>query len=159
MAKLDNAFLTAEAIVRQEVDKICKSLDEYVDYVLKLLNDDTRDITDVELDYIATTLAVEMYYVGKEVEIIGLKEDIAEFVKKENYDVAFSSADGTVADKTSTGRLKSQEEALIEIHCKRCYKSINQRLERADKILDAVKKVMTRRVAELELSKGGNKYS
>ena len=55
MAKLDNAFLTAEAIVRQEVDKICKSLDEYVDYVLKLLNDNTRDITDVELDYIATT--------------------------------------------------------------------------------------------------------
>lgn len=152
MAKIDKELLEAEHIVKTEVDKICRPLDEYVDFVVNLLRSGS-EITNSELEYMALDLSTQLYYVAKQVELIGIREDIAEFIKNDNYDIAFSTTQGTVADKTASGRLNSQEEALIKLHYKRCYKAINQRLERGEKILDAVKKAMSRRMAELDLSR------
>lgn len=64
---------------------------------------------------------------------------------------------GTVVDKDSLAELASQQEYLTSICYKRAYSIIKAKVSSAQEILSSVKKIITRRISEQELTRiGGN---
>ena len=62
-------------------------------------------------------------------------------------------AQGTVADKDTAADLAAQSEAITVIVLQRAGCTIKTREEAAWEMLNSVKKVLTRRISELELTR------
>ena len=60
---------------------------------------------------------------------------------------------GTVADKDSLAELASQEEALISAAYKRAYNTVKAKVSAAQEIMGSVKKIISRRMTETELTR------
>lgn len=103
-------------------------------------------------------LSVYIYYASGMQEQLGIKDDIAKAVYKEMYHSARDSIDkGTVADKDSLAELASQQEYLTSVCYKRAYSIVKAKVSAAQEILSSVKKIISRRMSEQELTRiGGN---
>ena len=64
---------------------------------------------------------------------------------------------GTVADKDSLAELASQEEFIVSAAYNRAYKIMKSKVENAQELLASVKKVLSRRIQEAELTRMGGK--
>ena len=62
---------------------------------------------------------------------------------------------GTVADKDSLAELNSQEEYIISSAYTRAYKIMKSKIENAQEVLQSCKKVLSRRMQEIELTRIG----
>lgn len=142
-----------DEIVKKLVADYCKPLDEYMLFVKELLEDYQSPPTDRELDDFILNIPVLLYFTGEAQEALGIKEDVAKAVKQELYNEAFDNAAGTVADKTATAELASQNEYIVHIAYQRAYKKIKLRMEAANETLQSVKKVVTRRTVEYEVAR------
>ena len=112
--------------------------------------------TDDELDDICINLSTRIYFAGGLCERLGIRDDIAKAVYKEAYHSNRSVIDkGTVADKDSLAELQSQQEAIISAAYTRAYKTMKAKVENAQELLQSCKKVLSRRMQEIELTKIG----
>ena len=72
------------------------------------------------------------------------------------YHTARASQDkGTIADKDSLAELASQEEYIVSASYTRAYKTVKAKVENAQELLSSCKKVLSRRMAEMELTRMG----
>lgn len=150
---IDKQGSKLDQLVSALVDKYCKDLDKYMEFIKSVLEDDKAPPSDDELDDFTLNIPTLMYFASEAQESLGLREDIAKAVFKQKFDTAFSSMTGTVADKTAGAQLEAQKEALIHAVHTRAYKKIKARMEIALELLQSVKKVSSRRMLETELSK------
>lgn len=139
-------------IVNATVKQYCKPLDDYVIKIQGILNDKTPP-TAIELDYFVMNLPIFLYYAGEGQEAVGVKEDISKAVKMEAYNFVHINQVGTVSDKQAAAELATQEEYLVHLAYQRAYKIIKQRVEAGNELLQSIKKVMSRRIAEMELAR------
>jgi len=148
-----------EEIVDSIIKPYCEDLDNYVDFIKSILKDEKNPPTAQELDDFCINLSTYLYYAGGMQERLGIKDDIARAVYKEMYHSARDSIEkGTVADKDSLAELASQEEALISMAYKRAYGIMKMKVAAGQEILSSVKKIISRRLAEMELTRmGGNR--
>ena len=142
-----------DGIVNKLVADYCKQLDEYMNHIKQILADPDMPPTDQELEEFTLNLPVLLYFTGEAQETLGVKEDIAKAIKQELYNESFDKSVGTIADKTASAELSTQNEYIAHIAYQRAYKKIKLRMEAANETLQSVKKVMTRRIAEYEISK------
>ena len=102
-------------------------------------------------------LSTNIYFASGMQEQLGIKDDIAKAVYKEVYNtVRETSTSGTIADKNSLAELASQQEYLTNICYTRAYKMTKAKVEAAQELLSACKKIISRRIAETELTRIGN---
>lgn len=141
-------------IVDEIVNSYVKELDEYVEKIRAVLSTPNENITSEDLDKILLVISANLYSISDKQEKIGIKQDIAEILADEKYDSYFSVAQGTVADKNAVARNKSKEDILIKSIYTRVYKLLKMKYEAGQKLSDSVKKVLSRRMQELELSRG-----
>lgn len=138
------------------VDKIVNSYCSQMDTIMKNLDiaisDPAYPITDVELESACLKLPNALYFAGEATEAIGIKSDIAKAVRIDRYNSAHMEAVGTVADKEASASSASQYEQIIESVYVRATKKIKQRVEAGYEMLTAIKKVISRRMLERELS-------
>ena len=136
----------------------CKDLDNYVDFIKSILADGENPPTSQELDDFCMNLSVYIYYASGMQEQLGIKDDIARAIYKEMYHSSRDSIDkGTVADKDSLAELASQQEYLVSVCYKRAYNIIKAKVSAAQEMLASVKKVISRRMQEVEITHiGGN---
>ena len=153
---LDSAKI--QEIVDDIIKPYCEELDNYVDFIKSILKDEDNPPTAQELDDFNLNLAVYIYYAGGMQERLGIKDDIARAIYKETYHTHRDSIEkGTVADKDSLAELASQQEALISMAYKRAYGIMKMKVSAAQEILASCKKIISRRMAESELTRiGGN---
>jgi len=146
-------------IVNQIIEPYCKDLDMYVAFIKKLLNNGENPPTTEELDDFCMNLSVFIYYASGMQEQLGIKDDIARAIYKEMYHSSRDSIQtGTVADKDSLAELASQQEYLTSILYKRAYSIVKAKVAAAQEILSSVKKIISRRMTEMELTRiGGNR--
>ena len=127
-----------DEIVNGIIQPYCKDLDKYVLFIKDCLKDGENPPTADELDDFCLNLSTYIYFAGGMCEQLGIRDDIAKAVYKEMYHTARSSQDkGTVADKDSLAELASQEEFIVSSSYTR------------------VKKVLSRRIQEMELTRMG----
>lgn len=145
-----------DEIVDGIIQPYCKGLDEYVELVASILEESNDPPTDQELDDICMNLSTRIYFAGGLCERLGIRDDIAKAVYKESYHSNRSVLDkGTVADKDSLAELRSQHEAIISAAFTRAYKIMKSKIENAQELLQSCKKVLSRRMQELELTRMG----
>lgn len=156
--KVDLNSAQIEEIVNGIIEPYCKDLDKYVDFIKGILADGEHPATAQELDDFCMNLSVYIYYASGMQEQLGIKDDIAKAVYKEMYHSARDSIDkGTVADKDSLAELASQKEYLTSVCYKRAYSIVKAKVSAAQEILSSVKKIISRRMSEQELTRiGGN---
>lgn len=149
---------TINDIVDSIIKPYCKDLDKYVEFIKDCLSDGQTPATDAELEDMCMNLSTYIYFAGGMVEQLGIRDDIAKAVYKETYHTTRSEQDkGTVADKDSLAELASQQELLTSICYTRAWKTMKAKVENAQELLQSCKKVLTRRMTEMELTRiGGN---
>lgn len=156
MAKVAERVDLLSKEVNEMVDKIvnevCSDLDEYMQGIDEILTSQTNPVTDAQLDDFTLNLSSLLYFVSAAQENLGIKEDVSRAVQKEIYNRVREKAQGTVADKDMAAELQSQNETLTTVIYNRAYKKVKLRAEAASEMVNSVKKVMTRRVADIELS-------
>lgn len=148
-----------DEIVRGITEPYCKELDKYVAFIKEILKDGENPPTEKELDDFCMNLSVYIYYASGMQEQLGIKDDIARALYKEMYHSSRDRLDkGTVADKDSLAELASQQEYLTSILYKRAYSIVKAKVSAAQEILSSVKKIISRRMTEMELTRitGGN---
>lgn len=146
-------------IVNDIIQPYCAELDNYVDFIKSILKDGENPPTAQELDDFCMNLSVYIYYAGGMQERLGIKDDIARALYKEMYHSCRDSIEkGTVSDKDSLAELASQQEALVSVCYKRAYSIMKAKVAAAQEILASCKKIISRRMAEMELTRigGGN---
>lgn len=153
IAKVDNLSDDIVKISNDLVSKYCEDLDNW----MRTIDDDLRKQSsnavpnDTLEDYILN-LASILYYTGSAQEDLGVKEDICKSIRADIYNKVRESATGTVADKDAAATLASQTETITLAIYSRAYKKVKLRMEAGQEMLNSLKKVMNRRVAELDLS-------
>ena len=147
-----------QEIVNGIITPYCKDLDKYVDFIREILADGEHPATAQELDDFCMNLSVYIYYASGMQEQLGIKDDIARAVYKEMYHSSRDSIEkGTVADKDSLAELASQSEYITSVCYKRAYTIVKAKVSAAQEILSSIKKIISRRMTEMELTRiGGN---
>ena len=153
IGKVETNGAVINEIVNKLVAEYCKSLDEDMDFVKTLVEDEDNPPTDRELDDFTLNIPVLLYFTGEAQETLGVKEDIANAVRMELFNEAFDNATGTVADKTAAAGLASQSEYIVHVVYQRAYKKMKLKMEAAGETLNSVKKIITRRISEMDLSR------
>lgn len=147
----DSKYL--DDIVEGLVISCCQDLDDYISYVKRLLDDVNTPIADAELDDIVLTIPTLLYFTGNLQETLGIREDIARMEETNKYNQVLVNAEGTVQARQAYAKLQVQNESLATLVYQRACRKIKLRCDYASEILQSAKKILTRRISELELSK------
>lgn len=92
-------------------------------------------------------LANILYFTGSVQEDLGIKEDTCKAIRQKVYSKAREQATGKiVADKTA------QAETMTLAIYSRAYKKVKLRMDAGYEMLNSLKKVMNKRITEMELS-------
>ena len=144
-------------IVNEIIKPYTKDLDEYITFIKDILKDGENPPTVSELEDFCMNLSTNIYFAGGMQEQLGIIDDIAKAIYKEVYNtVRETSASGTIADKNSLAELASQQEYLTNVCYTRAYKMTKAKVEAAQELLSACKKIISRRIAETDLTRIGN---
>lgn len=153
---VEGKSIVIDDIVDSIIQPYCKDLDKYVRFIKHCLKDGENPPTTDELDDFCLNLSTYIYFAGGMCEQLGIRDDIAKAVYKEMYHTARASQEkGTVADKDSLAELASQEQYIVSSSYTRAYKTMKAKVENAQELLSSVKKVLTRRMSEMELTRIG----
>ena len=147
-----------DEIINTIIQPYCKDLDKYVKFIASCLKDGENPPTTAELEDFCMNLSTYIYFAGGLCENLGVRDDIAKAVYKEQYHTSRNSLEkGTVADKDSLAVLHSQKEYVISMAYARSYKTMKAKVEAAQELLSSCKKVLSHRMQEEELTRiGGN---
>lgn len=148
----DNSMQIDE-IVQGIIKPYCEDLDKYVKFIKDCLKDGEKPPTTSELEDFCLNLSTYIYFAGGLCENLGVRDDIAKAVYKEQYNLHRSNqTKGTVADKDSLADLNSRQEQIISICFTRAYKIMKAKVDASIELLASCKKVLSRRMQEYELT-------
>ena len=151
MTKVDSISDTIKEISDKLVTKYCDDLDDLMIDIKSILTNDT--MTDSYLETAILDLANTLYFTGSAQEDLGIKEDTCKAIRQEVYSKAREQATGkTVADKTAQAELIAQAETMTLAIYSRAYKKVKLRMDAGYEMLNSLKKVMNKRITEMELS-------
>lgn len=151
--RVESLTSVVREMVRGIVNEACSDLDKYMEQIDEILRDADNPVSDYELEDFTLNLPSLLYLVSARREELKVKEDVAKAIHKDVYNRVREKAQGTVADKDTAADLAAQSEAITVIVLQRAGSTIKAREEAAWEMLNSVKKVLTRRTAELELSR------
>lgn len=152
MNKVDNTSNIIKELSDNLVEKYCTSLDVKMG-VIRLELKENNSLTDDTLEKHILELANILYFTGSAQEDLGIKEDTCKAIRQEVYLKAREQATGkTVADKTAQAELISQAETMTLAIYSRAYKKVKLRMDAGYEMLNSLKKVMNKRITEMELS-------
>jgi hypothetical protein len=137
----------AERIVNEIVDDYAAQLDEFVLAAEKML-DDRGEISDKALQRMVLRLPILMYRLSSLLDRSAIESDIAKAATKNVYAQHYADADGTIPEREAQATLATAEETAIVDLAKHVYLKLKMKFETADKLFDAVRKVLTNRDTE-----------
>lgn len=158
MEKLDNCkemLDTAESIIGRnivkEVKQYTNELDTLIGQLHRITNNPNYSISNEELEKLIIRIPILTYELNNILMKAGIKEDLAKVIRQNNYNSAYVVQEGTINDKKSAAELLIKEEALLETIWKRSVKIISQKIDIAQELLSACKKIITRRIDEMNI--------
>ena len=148
---------TIDDIVLEIIEPYCRDLDEYVEFIRDCLKGGENPPTNSELEDWCMNLSTFIYFAGGLCEQLGIRDDISKAIYRETYNSARSGeSKGTVADKDTVAELSSQQEMLTNVCYSRAYKTMKAKVDNAQELLASVKKTLSHRMQEMELTRISN---
>lgn len=132
----------------RNLDELIKRIDEIVQAVK---NKEVDEYPDNELEIQIIDIANQMYFAGRELAYLGGQSDLASAKRRKLYNEVIMYAKGTIQDKKAKAEQYTVNESMMEEIFKRAYDQLKFKIERADNIYSALKKVYTKRMTELEV--------
>lgn len=152
--KVEENSAELDKTINDIIERYSGELDEYMQFVMGILRNDEQPPTDAELDDFALRLSSLIYFTSVGAEQMGIRDDLSSSAYKEAYNVARSmQKSGTVADKNAQAELDAMAEKVVSIVYSKAYRILKAKVESAQEVLSSVKKVMSRRMTETELSR------
>ena len=151
--KVEKHSKILESIVNEIVAPYCKYVDDYVAWIREILADGTNPPTDEELEDMCLNLSTRIYFMSEACEQLGIRDDMSKAIKNEVFNTKRGEINGTIADKDAYADLASQQEQITNICYNRAYKIIKSKVDNAQELLQSCKKVLSRRMISMELSK------
>ena len=150
-ANVDNITIQSkviEKIVRQLISEFCDGLDGIsrdLDLILKdIRKGKIKRFSELNLEIKALELSNEMYKATEGLAILGSRTDVSKAHKQDLFNKAYlKTTSGTIPDKTAEANTKILEEILIEKIMDRSYTTISQKIKSANRILEAIKKIIS----------------
>ena len=139
-----------EEIVYGVVKEYTNDLDQIMMLCRKIFNSGIP-LTDLELNDLMLQLPSTLYFVGEGLEFVGIRQDISEMMKKENYNSIRSKAIGTVIDKNSEAEMKVINENINQVIYERAYKMIKGKVEMGYEMINSLKKLFDKRTRESQM--------
>ena len=151
--KIEANSTEIDKTINDIIERYSGELDNYVNFIRGILRNDEQPPTDAELDDFVLNLSTMIYYTSVGAEQMGIRDDLSHSVYKEAYNSARSlQKSGTVADKNTQAEIDSTAEKIVNIIYNKSYKILKAKVDSAQELLSSVKKVMSRRINEAELS-------
>lgn len=142
-----------ENAVQMIVERHTGELEKVIHNIRQLLNDETDELTDKEIDNIMLQLPIILFDETDDQELVGMQSDLSSQIYKESYNEAYKIARGTIADKNAAAELHTMTQKLDSLIYDRAYKIIKQKLNMALETLNAVKRVHASRQQRYDLDK------
>lgn len=154
MNKVESNSTELDKTINDIIERYSGELDDYMGFIRSILRNDEQPPTDAELDDFAMNLSTLIYYTSVGAEQMGIRDDLSSSAYKEAYNVARSmQKSGTVADKNAQAELDAMAEKVVSIVYNKSYKILKAKVESAQEVLSSVKKIISRRMNEYELSR------
>ena len=150
---LDHAESIIGHNIVTQVNNLTTELDTLMDMMHKKINKDGYEISDKELEKLIIRLPILIYELNNTLMKAGIREDLAKIIKQTNYNSSYVMQEGTIADKKASAELDIKEEILLETTWKRSVKIINQKMEIAGELLSSCKKILSKRMEEINIIK------
>jgi hypothetical protein len=145
-----------ERIVRQLVKEYCEAMDDFSEELDRIIKDVKRGrikkYSELKLEMKCLELANAMYKATDGLAVMGSRTDVAKAQKQEMFNQAYLKVkDGTIPEKTAEANNAILEELLVEKIMDRAYSVISQKVKSANRVLEAIKKVLTSRMIHQEV--------
>lgn len=134
--------------------KYCEHLDALMQSLYKRVIA-IDSMTNDELERNVLELTNLVYFMGDKVETLGIYDDMSGAAAKEVYNKAYLdvklNADGkkpTVAELTANAEQSAQYESVVNNIYERAYKMVKFKIDAANKMVDVLRKVISRRMQE-----------
>ena len=157
---LEAKSLDVENIVKKVISTYSAELDGLVQSIdTKVREQELDGLSDQELESYCLKLSSFMYFAAAGQELIGLREDIAAALNKEDYNNKYAEATGTINDKKASAELESQSSMLVELIYDRAEKMMSSKLTYATHLLGSIKRVLNRRIEQMKMNPSTVVYS
>jgi hypothetical protein len=154
LEKIEANSTEIDKTINDIIERYSGELDEYVNFIRSILRNDEQPPTDAELDDFALNLSTLIYYTSVGAEQMGIRDDLSSSAYKEAYNIARNAQkSGTVADKNAQAELDAMTEKVVSIIYNKSYKILKAKVDSSQELLSSVKKIISRRMNEAELSR------
>lgn len=152
MLRVDDTSKLVSDISNNLTNMYMSDLDNQMQNIRNQLNSNSL-ISDDSLETMILDLANSLYFACSAQEDLGIKEDTCKAIRQEVFNRAREQATGTVADRDMAGTLASQQESIVLSIYSRAYKRVKLKVDAGYEMLNSLKKIMNKRIAEMELSR------
>lgn len=157
---LEGESSIAEAVYEKVLNNYMEALDEVVVEVEAILSDieegKIEQYSNEDLEKIAIKIPMLMYKIGGDLERVGVRIDVTEAIKEHKQNDTLLRVTGTVPEKKAKAENEVKYEEIVENIYRRVYKQVERKLNYIDSLYSSIKKVMTLRIAELEVFRREN---
>lgn len=154
LEKIEANSTEIDKTINDIIERYSGELDEYVNFIRSILRNDEQPPTDAELDDFALNLSTLIYYTSVGAEQMGIRDDLSSSAYREAYNIARNAQkSGTVADKNAQAELDAMTEKVVSIIYNKSYKILKAKVDSSQELLSSVKKIISRRMNEAELSR------
>ena len=148
-------------------DNLVRSYTESLDTLMKDLYTDcvTNTPSDVTLEKYMLELNNMLYFMGTNLENVGIKDDLSKLAAKEVYNSAYleniyaanaSKTKVTVAENQAHAEEESKYETIMNNIYSRVYKQIKFKVDAGYEMMGTLKKIMNRRMQDAALTMSYN---
>ncbi len=137
----------AEETVKLVVANYAKQLDDFVTVVEETL-DKRTDFDDKTMHRLVLRLPILMYRIVDGVDRAAIESDMAKAITKLVYARHYLEAHGTIQAKQSRADVLTADETQVVELTKHVYSRLKGKLDKAEALFDAVRKVITDRGSE-----------
>lgn len=146
----DKLSETLSALVKNIVAPATADLDEVMTTIhTRLLHKELGEISLPELEFFLAELSAVMYRTQMAIERIGILSDMSKNVYEDVYATAVRNSTGSAKDiREAEGLMKAQYEGICLDIRKRAYSIAKLKMEGAERMNNALRKIITSRITE-----------
>lgn len=146
-------------ITESVVKSYTSDLDNLMIDINKNLNKEIA-LDDLEKYYLSLTSI--LYFMGSNLEQLGIRNDLSKAARQEVFNKAYignldkdcdKKNKTTVAENTAQAEQSSQYESIINSIYDRAYRQVKYKIDAGYEMINTLRKVITKRLAEMDLSK------
>jgi hypothetical protein len=156
LSGVEEQSVLIKQITDEVVGRYSRELDEFVTNIKGLLDRIRQgtvvNISDRQLELNTIKLPVLMYFAGNGLEQLGCEGDVAKARRLEEFNNILMRVDGTIPHRQAVAENSIFYQAMAETIYIRAYKQLKSKMDMADRLFSALKKVLSKRMLELELS-------